>query len=66
MVLKSKNANLDVLVDKNYLPDSIPYSDFSIFRFFTGSRGEMSYGTFFKQMLIEPTLVPCSLLIIAV
>ena len=28
MVLKPKNANVDVLVDKNYLPDSIPYSDF--------------------------------------
>eukprot|EP00122_Pirum_gemmata_P018863 Pgem_evm1s17669 len=37
MVLKSKNTNLDVLVDKKYLLDSIPSSDFSIIRFFTGS-----------------------------
>ena len=37
MVLKSRNTNLDVLVDKITLPDSIPSSDFSIFRFFTGS-----------------------------
>eukprot|EP00122_Pirum_gemmata_P001656 Pgem_evm1s1492 len=34
MVLKPKNNNLYVLVDKNTLLDSIPSSDFSIFRFF--------------------------------
>ena len=30
------NINLGGLVDKETLPDSIPPSDFSIFRFFTG------------------------------
>eukprot|EP00122_Pirum_gemmata_P020590 Pgem_evm1s19243 len=35
MVLRFKNTNLDVLVGKNTLLDSIPSSDFSIFRFFT-------------------------------
>ena len=36
MVLKSKNTNLAVLAYKYTLLDSIPSSDFSIFRFYTG------------------------------
>eukprot|EP00122_Pirum_gemmata_P010202 Pgem_evm1s9434 len=33
--ISSKNTNLDALVDKNTLLDSITSSDFSIFRFLT-------------------------------